>query len=104
MGGLISSSHLIFVSCAYHSCTQTPEIYVILMLYNTDTIGIIAMILTLYDTDIIGIIAMILMLYDTDIIGIIAMSIIAMIIMTIIQMISLGYSCCMIQISLGLLL
>ena len=39
----------------------------ILMPYDTDIIGIIAMILMLYDTDINGCIAMILMLYDTDI-------------------------------------
>ena len=43
----------------------------ILMPYDTDIIGIIAMLLMLYDTDINGCIAMILMLYDTDIIAII---------------------------------
>ena len=41
----------------------------ILMLYDTDIIGIIATILMLYGTDINGFIAMILMLYATDIIA-----------------------------------
>ena len=41
----------------------------ILMLYDTVIIGIIATILMLYDTDINGFIAMIRMLYATDIIG-----------------------------------
>ena len=50
-----------------------------LMLYATDIIGIIAMILMLYDTDINSFTAVILMLYAYD------------------------TSCCMIQISMALL-